>query len=151
MNWSRLMQSRDIIVCLSNGINKFMKNSFLLIDLLLTNIALWYQIIVFSLIFEISQIYFIHYSCIILFKELHISHKILLMVLENNFHSFFATFVLGYNKLISFGLSAWKKCFKLLFHKEILINGQEILVFRFFINNFSCICCINSIFKLLHL
>jgi hypothetical protein len=119
----RTMKSCNRIISISYRVNEFMKNSLFFIDLLLSNVALRYKIIVLGLIFEVSQVNFIHYSCIIFFKKLHVAHEILLVVLENYFDSLLAFLVLFRNYFVRLGLATGQKCLKLLVNEKILING----------------------------
>lgn len=65
---SRVVHGSDVVVGIADGVNKFMKDSFLLVDLFLADIALGNEIIVLCLILEVSKIYLVHDSSIVIFE-----------------------------------------------------------------------------------
>jgi hypothetical protein len=140
------MKSSDRIISVSYRANELMKNPLFFIDLLLSNVALRYEIVVLCLIFEISQVDFVHYSCIIFFEKLHIADQILFVVLENHFYSLLAFLVLFRNYFVRLSLATGQKCLKLLVNKKILINSEKIFILRLLVNYLSSVSCIDSLF-----
>lgn len=63
-----VMHSSDLVVGVADGVNKFVEDAFLLVDLFLAHVALRNEVIVLCLVLEIGKINFIHDSSIVFFE-----------------------------------------------------------------------------------
>ena len=82
-----------------------MEDYLLLVDVLFANVALGDEVVVFSLVLEIGEIDLIHNPRVVPLEQLHITHQVLFVILQQSLNSFFALFVLIHYQIVSLGLS----------------------------------------------